>query len=121
MYHRSPKDDFWLLFKQAFVSLRSILETLAVGMFLTADGHMLQYLAIKHFYLLVAHHQFMKFIIRNGIECCVLECFHDEPAGFLLEETLDAEDDAPFERKVFCDILIVLVLVLPDHAFLYEV
>ena len=121
MDHRCPKDDFRFFTEQAVVALCGILEALAVGMLLAADGHMLQYLEAEDFYLPLAHTEFLQAIVGNGIERGILQRFDDEPAGFLLEEAFYAEYYSAFEREMFGDILIVLVIVLPDHAFLYEI
>ena len=87
-------------------------------MFLTADGNVFEYLPVEHLHLLIAYHQAKEGIVGNGIECRLFKSLDDETAGFLFEKALDAKDDSPFEGEVLCDVLLVLVVVLSNHAFL---
>jgi len=70
--HRSTKDNLRFLAQEAFITLRGILESLTVGMLLRTDSNMLQDLAIKHVYLLIANKQVVEVIIRNGIQLGIL-------------------------------------------------
>ena len=121
MHHRSSKDNLGFLSQQTVVTFRCILEALAVGMFLTADSDVLQYLAVEHLYLLVALHQIVKVVVWNGEELGVLQRLDDKSAGFLLEEALDAEDDATLEGEVLGDVLLILIIILPHHSLFDEV
>ena len=59
VYHGGSQHYLGFLSEQSLITLRSILESLAVSMLLATDGHVLQYLAVEHLHLLVAHHQIM--------------------------------------------------------------
>ena len=121
MNHRGTEYDFGLLAQQSVVALGGVLEALAVCVLLAADGNVLQYLAIEHFHVLVADHQAVESVVGYGVECGVFQCLHDEPAWFLPQEALDAEDDAAFVGEVLGDVFLVLIIVLSDHSLVHEV
>jgi hypothetical protein len=63
----------------------------------------------------------MEPIIRDRVKSGSFKRFYYKPTWFLLEEALDTEDDSALEGEVFCYILLILVVILPDHSFLYKV
>ena len=121
MHHGSTEHYLGLLPEKAFVALGSILEALAVGVFLAADSHMLKYLTVEHLHFLVANHEVVKVIIGDGIEAAVLERLDDKAAGLLFEEALNAEDYATLIGEVLRHIALVLIIILANHTLVNEI
>ena len=119
MHHGRTQDNLGLLAQKALVTLGRVLKTLAIRMLLAADGNVFKNLAIEHLHLLVAYHQVVEVGIGDGIELGVLQGFHNEATGFLLQVALYAEDNAPLEAEMLGDIALVLIIILTDHSTLY--
>jgi hypothetical protein len=121
VYHGGTENNLGFLTQKSFVPFCGILEPLAVSVFLGTDGYVLQYLTVEHVYLLVAYQEVVEVIIGDGIDLGVLQSFHNEAAGLLLEEAFNAEDNAAFEAEVLGYVFVVLIIILPYHSLLYEI
>ncbi len=118
MDERRAQHYFAVGAQQAGVALGSVLEALAVGMFLTADERVLQYFSVEKLYLRVLHHGNMQILVGDGIDQRGFQRLHHQFAGFLFQEALDAEADASLEAEVLGHVPVAFVVVLSHHALM---
>ena len=85
-------------------------------MFLAADGHVFQNLAVEAFHLLVGFHQFQEAVVGNAIEPRCFQRFHAQKRGGLLEETFYANHNLTFIGEMLGQVASSLKVELAHHT-----